>query len=279
MARTKPDKVRRDDLENFSQKAIQRAVRSRVFQSPSFLYPTAIGALSGLAVGLLGVSAPLIGLTAAGIGLGIGGLAVQFGLRREKIGREYLAHMHEQMNNRRQHLLHDLTSRMQAIHFRQGMTQLQQLQLKFDNFVAILKQALDAEEITYGRYLGIAEQVYLSSLDNLERAVGALSSIKTIDLRHIDNRIGDIHADGVVTPAEETEKDSLNLRRDLHRRQLDKVADLVAQNERAMTRLDYTAAAIADMKTRSGQASMDMETAMKELQGLIERAPNYNRPD
>jgi hypothetical protein len=270
-------KERRDDLESFSQRAIQRAVRSRVFQSPSFLYPTAVGALSGLALGLLGVSAPLVGLTAAGLGLGIGGLAFQFGLRREKIGRDYLARMHETMNDRRQHLLRDLTGRMQALHFRQGMTQLQQLQEKFDNFVAILKQALEPEEITYGRYLGIAEQVYLSSLDNLERAVGALSSVKTIDLKHIEGRIREIHADGVVTSAEETEQDSLNLRRDLRQQQLDKVADLVAQNERAMTRLDYTAAAIADMKTRNGQASMDMESAMKELQDLIERAPKYNR--
>jgi hypothetical protein len=270
-------KERRDDLESFSQRAIQRAVRSRVFQSPSFLYPTAVGALSGLALGLLGVSAPLVGLTAAGLGLGIGGLAFQFGLRREKIGRDYLARMHETMNDRRQHLLRDLTGRMQALRFRQGMTQLQQLQEKFDNFVAILKQALEPEEITYGRYLGIAEQVYLSSLDNLERAVGALSSVKTIDLKHIEGRIREIHADGVVTSAEETEQDSLNLRRDLRQQQLDKVADLVAQNERAMTRLDYTAAAIADMKTRNGQASMDMESAMKELQDLIERAPKYNR--
>jgi len=279
MSFDKPGEARQVALADFSQQAIHRAVKLRVLQSPIFLYPSAVGALSGMAVALLGTSIPMIGLTAAGLAVGLGGLAFQFGLRREAIGREYLAQMHEKMNARRKHLLGDLNDRMQAIGFRQGLVQLRQLQEKFDNFVSILKQALEPEEMTYGRYLGIAEQVYLSSLDNLERAVGALASIKTIDLRLIDERIEMIHEDGVVTKAEETEQDSLNQRRDLHKQQLDKVAELVAQNERAMTQLDFTAAAIADMRTRSGQASMDMETAMAELQGLIERAPKYNRVD
>jgi hypothetical protein len=183
------------------------------------------------------------------------------------------------LNTRRHQLVGDLTDRMQQLQFIQGIRQLEQLQRKFQNFVGILNHSLDAEEITYGRYLGIAEQVYLSSLDNLERVVGALTSVQTIDPRGIKERLDDIHADGVVTDAEATEQESLDQRRSLLEKQRERVAFLVAQNEQAMTRLDLTAAALAEMKTRSGQASMDMETAMAELQKMIENAPKYNRQD
>ncbi len=274
-----PHPPRQIGLSDFSQQAIKKAVTSRVLQSPAFLYPSAFGALSGMALIVLGASLPLAGLTAAGLGLGAAGVAWQLGFRREKLARDYLNQMHRSLNARRHQLVANLTSRMQQLQFTQGIRQLDQLQRKFQNFVGILNHALDAEEITYGRYLGIAEQVYLSSLDNLERAVAALASVQTIDPGAIQERIEDIHADGLVTDAEATEQESLNQRRGLLEQQRDKVALLVAQNEQAMTRLDLTAAALAEMKTRSGQATMDMETAMAELQKMIENAPKYNRKD
>lgn len=264
-------------LEAFSQKAISKAVRGKALQSPVFLYPSAAGLLALMSLAVVEMSPLVIGLAAGGVGVGALALGWLFLFRRDLISREYLTQMHEMMNSRRQILLKELSSRMQELNFHQGASQLDHLQNKFANFVGILNQTLSPEEITYGRYLGIAEQVYLSSLDNLEQAVGVLTSIRTIDLRHIEGRIEAIHADGIVTDSEAIEQDSLNQRKDLYDKQLNRVAALVAQNEQAMTKLDFTAAAIAEMKTQSGQASMDMESAMTELQNLIEKAPKYNR--
>ncbi len=265
------------NLEAFSQRAISKAVRGRVFQSPAFLYPSAAGLLAFMSMAVVEISPLLIGVAAGSLGVGALGLAWMFLFRRDLISRDYLGQMHEVMNSRRQLLLKELSARMQELDFAQGTVQLGSLQDKFTNFVGILNQTLSPEEITYGRYLGIAEQVYLSSLDNLEQAIGALTSIRTINPQHIEDRIQGIHADGIVTDTEEIEQDSLNQRKDLYDKQLERVAALVAQNEQAMTKLDFTAAAIADIKTQSGQASMDMESAMEELQTLIEKAPKYNR--
>jgi hypothetical protein len=176
-------------------------------------------------------------------------------------------------------MVSDLTGNMQRLGFHQGIRQLEQLQKKFQNFVEILNRTFDAEEITYGRYLGIAEQVYLSSLDNLERVIGTLASVQTIDPSHIDARIEEILADGIVTEAESTEQETLNQRKLLRESQTQKVGLLMAQNEQAMTHLDLTAAALAEMKTRAGQATMDMESAMAELQNLAARSSKYNRHD
>jgi hypothetical protein len=279
MAPEHPPKAKGITLADFSQKAIKKAVKGDVLQSPLFLYPATIGALSGMAMLAIGLSVPLAAAMTTGITLGAGGALFRYFFRREQIGRAYLNRMHQAMNTRRQQLLRELSERLKALDFQLGQIQLQQLQDKFQNFVGILNQALSPEEITHGRYLGVAEQVYLSSLDNLERAAGALASVRTIDLKRIEQRIRDIHVDGVVTEAESHEKQTLDQRRGLLEQQQDKVAFLIAQNEKAMTQLDFTAAAIADMKTRSGQASMDMETAIAELQQLIENAPKYNRID
>lgn len=277
MTKIPPNDTREIGLVDFSQEAIKKAVTSQVMQSPAFLYPSAFGVLSGMALLVFGVSLPLAGIAAAGLGIGAAGVVWQLGFRREKLARDYLNRMHETLNAQRHQLVGDLTNRMLQVQFTQGVRQLEQLQKKFQNFVGILNLTLDKEEITYGRYLGIAEQVYLSSRDNLERAVGALASVQTIDPHVIQERIREIHTDGVVTDTEATEKESLSQRRALRENQHEKVAKLIAQNEQALTQLDLTAAALAEMKTRSGQASMDMETAMAELQDLIEKAPKYNR--
>jgi hypothetical protein len=264
-------------LESFSQGAIRKAISGRILQTPIFLYPSALGILGLLAVGVIGVSPLLVGAASGGLAVGALGLAWQFSFRRDQLTRDYLNQLHESINSRRQLMLQGLSTRMEELHFDQGLGQLEQLQAKFTNFVGILNQALPPEEITYGRYLGIAEQVYLSSLDNLEQAVGALTSIRTINPAQLRNRIEAIHADGVVTATESVEQDSLNQRQQLFDRQLERVATLVAQNEQAMTKLDFTAAAMADLRTAKGQASMDMESAMTELQRLIEKAPEYRQ--
>jgi hypothetical protein len=50
----------------------------------------------------------------------------------------------------------------------------------------------------------------------------------------------------------------------------------LAQNEAAMSQMDHVMAAIADMETTAGQASMPMEAAMQELKTLVERASLYS---
>ncbi len=62
----------------------------------------------------------------------------------------------------------------------QGVDQLRNVQVKFDNIRDLLNMKLRAGEISLGRFLGAAEQVNLRVLDNLKSMVGLLKSAGSI---------------------------------------------------------------------------------------------------
>lgn len=270
---TGPDQVTPGD---FSRQAIQRAVTRKVLQSPLVLYPSAIGVVSGLAALLLDASPIFLGGLACGVGVGLGGLAFQYLFKRDAIAHSYIRRMQDLIGNKRQHLLAELSRKMHEQGPRGGVEQVEKLQVKFNALVDILGQKMDPGELTFGRYIGIAEQVFLSGIDNLDRAAGALTSIRSIDPDDLTRRIQALELAGKRAPAQHQELITLRQRLELYDKQKQKIAMLMAQNEEAMTRLDLTAAAIADMKPIRGHASMDMESAMNELQALIKRASSYS---
>jgi hypothetical protein len=168
-----------------------------------------------------------------------------------------------------------LSGDFEELGFKQGTMQMKQLREKLSNLVEVLKRRLDAGEMTYGRYLSMAEQVYLSALDNLHEVAVALRSVSTIDRDHIRARLGELRNAGEPTPEQEQEFTALQHRDSLLEEQTRRATRLIAQNEAAMTVLDKTAAALAETRTGKGHADMDAEAAMAELEMLANRAGKY----
>lgn len=151
----------------------------------------------------------------------------------------------------------------------QAVSQLRGLREKLQTVTQVLERRLSAGELTYGRYLGTAEQVYLAAVDNLQQVAVSLTSVGGIDVPYIDKRLAELSDSNA---AEVSERTSLLERRALSLQQQDKVSHLLAQNEAAMTALANTAAALAEVRTEAGHASLDPETAMAELASLADRA-------
>ena len=162
----------------------------------------------------------------------------------------------------------------------QGAEQLTLLRQKLDGLVGVLKHRLHAGELTYGRYLGAGEQVYLAAIDNLREAAVALTSANAIDPHYIGKRLKALASGRNEEPVQSDEVAALEGRKALLEQQTQKVADLIAENEVAITALARTAAVLADTKTGRGEASMDARSAMAELEELANRAGRYAaRPD
>ena len=71
----------------------------------------------------------------------------------------------------------------------QAISQFQDVQEKIVNFRDVLGKKLSPQEMTFSRYMGSAEQVYLSVLDNLDKMATILESISTIDVSYIEDRL------------------------------------------------------------------------------------------
>lgn len=164
-----------------------------------------------------------------------------------------------------------LTAELGALDDPRPANQLKAIQGKRDNLIEVLNRRLEAGELTYARYLSTAQQVYLAALDNLSEVAVALRSISAIDNEYINARLEDLASQEGETA--DAERASLNDRRSLREGQEKRIADLLAQNESAMTLIDRTATALADAPI--GKEPQDADAAMAALREMAERASKY----
>ena len=267
----KPSESR--SLVDFSQAAVNRQVLRQTVQHPSVLYTGLVGVL-GLA-GALILGPGLLTLGAALLG-SLGAAAVwgaNYGLRRERFAQDYIAQAMAQLEQRRKVQAKEIQAALEEAGSAEGSRQFSRLADKFAAFRRMLGEKLTPGELTYARYLGTAEQVYLSALDNLGVMAGLLRSAGAIDEPYVRQRMAQLQRQADAHSQRELQ--ALEQRLALRSMQLDRVADLLARNEEAMTQMDVATAEIAAMRTGTKQASLDMETAMNELARLARRAKDY----
>ena len=137
----------------------------------------------------------------------------------------------------------------------------------------MLQRRLDAGELTYARYLSTSQQVFSSALGNLHEVAVANESISTINETYIDRRLAELADDDSDVESAERERATLERRREMRTSQRRRIAQLLAQNESALTALDRTTTALADVPI--GKKPEDAEAAMAALEELADRAVKY----
>lgn len=268
---------------DFSSKATKKAVLSTTLQHPLTLYPVAVGILGALGIVLFNAPALAVGAAAGGFGVGVGTWLVNYLARNKTFASRYLEALQRKLESQRTAVLEKLKQDLvlaKAVQgaedfARQGASQFKMIQDRFENLRGILAEKLNTGEITYARYLGTAEQVYLSVLDNLQNIATLLKSIRTIDQGYVRERMDALGKLGELAEADEQEMETLVRRLKLREDQIEKINTLLTHNERAMTELDQTTTAIASVQTVKGRATTDMETAIKELEELAKRSQRY----
>jgi hypothetical protein len=259
-------------LPDFSRRAITRQVASLTAQKPYVLYPLAVGLLGGLSALLLGT--PLLPALVGG-GIGITAWVLDNTLRRQHHANDYVNRLHEMLARRTQASLTSLQAELKEVGETGGFDQLKRLKQKYETFESLLRRKLNPSELTFGRYLGMAEQLYLGGLDNLSTVTHIRRGLNAINLSHIQRRVDEIVRDGEVDASEEQEMEALSRRRALMLQQSEQITALLAQNETAMTKLDEVMASIAALSLGDRRASMDIEQAMLELEELARRSADY----
>jgi len=268
-------------IEDFSKKAVARAIMKTTLQHPVSLYSSGIGLLGWISLGVLGLSTPAALAAIGGTTIGVGSWIVNFFLRGDTLARRYIENMHQEMEEHMQQVTLNLVRDLQRWkrlagaeeYAKQAISQFQDIREKTENFRKVLTKKLNPREVTFSRYMGSAEQVYLSVLDNLDKMSTILESISTIDDRYIEERLESLRQLKSFTTADEEERAALLERRKLREVKLQEVNELLTENEQALTDIEKATVSLVSI-TRS-RAEMDMDTARKQLEELASRAHQY----
>lgn len=264
----------------FSKKATDKAVLKTTAAHPLTLYPLAIGVLGGLAVILFSAPAVAITATCAGLGLGAGAWLINYFARKKTFASRYIEKLQKKMEEQRKNLLTTLGNQLEYFKTRKGLegyagqaaSQFQKIQNRYESMKAVLQDKLSSGELTYNRFIGTAEQVYLSVLDNLQGISTLIKSADNIDEDYIKGRFSALKKLDKLASADEEEIETLEKRMQLRQKQVDEINDLLTKNERAMTELDQATASLATAKVAQGRANVDLESAMSDLEDLAKRA-------
>ncbi len=262
--------------------AIQKAVKDEGLKHPATIYPIAIGVSAGI-VGWLFNMPYLFIVALVCILLGpIWAIFMMFFLG-DKTGKKYIEGLNQRQRAYERHLKKQLEVGLRECqdiegagnYAIQGSEQLQGIDVKLKNVMDLLEMKLTPGEITFGRFLGAADQVSLSVLDNIKKIVSILKSVDSIEPEKIQKRLKWISEKETPSSEDGAQEKTLIKRLAIWEEQLQKVNRLLAKNEEAMTEMEKISAAIADWQTDGRFADTDFESAISRLQELAARAHEY----
>ena len=179
------------DLRDFSREATGRAVLRAGLGHPVTMFSTGVGVLGARAVGLFGAATLPVAATVGGLGLGMGSLLYNYFVRGGTLADHHIKKIYEDLAKQRLKVMQALEKNFKRLgdkaqgevaeQAEQGGEQFTQAVERFESLKKTLDEKLSPGELTYGRYLGAAEQVYLSVLDNLSIMAALLQSVAAID--------------------------------------------------------------------------------------------------
>lgn len=263
---------------DFTPQAINKALRKHAsghwavrYSIPVFLGGVVFGALFGFTYTVFLV---LLGI----VGIGITSWIIQYYFKAKTFKNKYTTYLHNLLQKYTDKKRTNLKKDLLDMKCGQGAKQMDQFQHKFDTLVEILNTKFDEGQLTYSRYYGIAQEVFLSGIDNLTSILMALKTLKSIDINYISERLLALDKEKDKSLPIQKEYDALQRSLGSHKEQEDLVKELLAENESAMTQIDEATIALSKIeRTLDKEAEIDMENSMKSLQEMIHRTKDYNR--
>lgn len=268
--------IRKSLISDLSPKAVKRSVLKETLQGPISSYSGALACLAGGYALLISANPIALGALAVGGSVAAGNWIYQYVLKGDQNANDFVQRFRRELKQQRVQALKVLHEELEDVGDSEGMKQIELFQQKFNTFVDILKRKLDPAELTYNRYLSIAEQVFLGGIDNLENAALALKSISAIDVQHVEQQLQRLQQSDAPTQNQTEKIQALEQRLQLRQEQLARARELRLQNDKALTQLDQVSTRLAAINTSNHHTSIDLEESMSELQRLIQRAEHYS---
>jgi len=267
------------DLSQMTPEAVKSAVFKNTATNPLTIFPILaslpiLGVWAIFDAGLLFVALSV--LSAAGGG---SMFAINYFGRYAVFSNKYFIQLRKDNEAKAKQKLVEVEEFLDEREFEQGARQVTKLQASMTAFEKVLDRKFEPHEFARARYHGVAEQVQLNALGNLEQIVTMLTAVDAIDPEYIQRRIdelGEIANDNDgLNDSQWEEKEALEARWELRENQFKGIDELLSQNEKAMTELGKISTNIASSNVAGNSAEEDLESAIDSLNNLGKDAQKH----
>ena len=260
------------DLSRMTPDAVKAEVRSATLSNPLTIFPLAGGALLLAFWGIFDAGMIIMGAGIAGALFGGSMFPINFYLRFDSFRTKYFAELRAENERIAKAKLEDIEAFLDERNFEQGARQVTKIQDSMASFERVLERKFEPHEFARARYHGVAEQVQINTLINLEQVVTMLEATDSIDPDYIQNRIEELGeaTDGdmdKLNDSQKTELKALEDRWELRENSFENIERLLAKNEMALTELEKIATSIATTHI-GGNAEEELASAIESLNGL-----------
>lgn len=247
-------------------RAARREALSFSFWTDSVVYPLLLGAI-GIASGVVsGVDGISLSMTTVGIVLGLFFWAWGYVRRRDQHAALIMKERASQLVQKRDQELVRLDARLQADGMTAASEQIRELRVVFDAFKNVLEKKLSSGELGYQRFRVVLEELFLSSLDNLEHAVERLHAALAIGIDEVDERIRRIEAVG----DDPNSMELIELHRDRTRYTAltESARELFEQNKTVLATLQLSCARVTGMQAHRAKVRKELDAILAEVSSL-----------
>jgi hypothetical protein len=262
--------------EDFEEKAVIRALNKSIMDN--WFVGASIGAIPvGILTAILfgtGFGVPII---SGALLLGGGTWAWKRFFKGDKFYESYRIHLRQLLDEDTERRRHELQKALDAYGNKHAAEQLEQFQTKIRVFIEILDLKFpDKNQLTYNRYYTIAQEVFLSGIDNLDEVLLIHKTLDAIDIEYIERslqRLEKLNLDETT----KRERNSLLQSKQQYLDQQQDIKNLMAQNEEALSKLDEAVVQVQDIKRSSNnEAQLDMEASMEQLHRMAQQSYKFS---
>jgi hypothetical protein len=276
--------------EDFSGKAVQRAVLKETLQHPLTILPAAVSALSLLYMGLISFDPGSFGIGFGAALFGAGVWVVNYFFRGEHFAAERVRQLRAQREQGRAALATELRADCEAAEFAAGTRAAEELTQAYENLRHLLAGRAAGGDMSAVRFAVLADDTYQEGLQLLTAALETHRALRDIDADRLRNELrtwtrelASLEGRHGHEAAPTASHEALRTKIDGHRRRLGAYDDHAAGMEKVLAQCETLESAletaylqVLDLGNEStqlvqGQAAARLESAVTAARAVEER--------
>ncbi|NIM13306.1 MAG: hypothetical protein GTO45_14435 [Candidatus Aminicenantes bacterium] len=168
--------------EDFSKKAIEKAVFLEAIQHPTTLYPAALSLLSAAYMVLVSLDPTSLAVAVGSGFLSLVSWIYHYFIRGEAIAESHVQKLKAKRDLHKERQAGNIEEECKTAGFLEGEKEARELKQAYNQLYTFLKEKLEKHRVmTAGRFLILAEETYFQGLQLLKKALTMFNALKQID--------------------------------------------------------------------------------------------------